>query len=79
MRCAVPDRFDLCDSADGFSIDLLTAQAGMCAGSASGGGGASRVPRITGDVTAGSALVSSVLVGCAPCAESAAFDLLRRG
>jgi len=31
MKCAVPDRFDLCDPADGFSIDLLTAQAGMCA------------------------------------------------
>jgi hypothetical protein len=62
------------------SIDLLTAQAGYVrAGSASGGGGASRVPQIAGDVTAGSALVSGVLVGCAPCAESAAFDLLRRG
>jgi hypothetical protein len=36
---------------------------------ASGGGGASRVPRIAGDVTAGPALVSCVLVGYAPCAE----------
>jgi hypothetical protein len=46
---------------------------------ASGGGGASRVPRIAGDVTAGSALVSCVLVSYAPCAERRAFDLLRRG
>jgi hypothetical protein len=36
---------------------------------ASGGGGASRVPRIAGDVTAVPALVSCVLVGYAPCAE----------
>ena len=36
---------------------------------ASGGGGASRVPRIAGDVTAGPALVSCVLVGYALCAE----------
>jgi Protein of unknown function (DUF1003) len=34
---------------------------------ASGGGGASRVPRIAGDVTAGPALVSCVLVAYAPC------------
>jgi hypothetical protein len=61
------------------SIDLLTAQAGMRAGSASGGGGASRVPRIAGDATAGSALVSGVLVSCAPCTERRRFDLLRRG
>ena len=36
---------------------------------ASGGGGASRVPRIAGDVTAVPALVSCVLVSYAPCAE----------
>ncbi len=35
---------------------------------ASGGGGASRVPRVAGGVTAGSAYVSCVLVGYAPCA-----------
>ena len=46
---------------------------------ASGGGGASRVPRIAGDVTVGSALVSCVLVSYAPCAKGAASDLLRRG
>ena len=40
---------------------------------ASGGGGASRVPRIAGDVTAGSALVSCVLAGYAPCAEGRRF------
>jgi len=41
-----------------------------CASYASdGGGGASRVPRIAGDVAAGSALVSCVLVSYAPCAE----------
>ena len=41
---------------------------------ASGGGGAlSRVPRIAGDVTAGSALVSCVLVSYAPCAERRRF------
>ena len=40
---------------------------------ASGGGGASRVPRIAGDVTAGSALVSCVLVSYAPCAERHRF------
>ncbi len=40
---------------------------------ASGGGGASRVPRLAGDVTAGSALVSCVLVGYAPCAERRRF------
>jgi hypothetical protein len=38
-----------------------------------GGGGTSRVPRIAGDVTAGSALVSCVLVGYAPCAERRRF------
>ena len=46
---------------------------------ASGGGGASRVPRIAGDVTAGSALVSCVLVSYAPARKGAAFDLLWRG
>jgi hypothetical protein len=40
---------------------------------ASGGGGASRVPRIAGDVTAGPALVSCVLVSYAPCAERRRF------
>jgi hypothetical protein len=40
---------------------------------ASGGGGASRVPRIAGDVTAGSALVSCVLVSYAPGAERRRF------
>ena len=40
---------------------------------ASGGGGASRVPRIAGDVAAGSALVSCVLVGYAPGAERRRF------
>jgi hypothetical protein len=40
---------------------------------ASGGGGASRVPRIAGDVIAGPALVSCVLVGYAPCAERRRF------
>ena len=40
---------------------------------ASGGGGASRVPRIAGGVTAGSALVSCVLVSYAPCAERRRF------
>ncbi|HEV3290074.1 MAG TPA: hypothetical protein VG123_13860, partial [Streptosporangiaceae bacterium] len=39
---------------------------------ASGGGGASRVPRIAGGVT-GSALVSCVLVGYVPCAERRRF------
>jgi len=43
------------------------------AGYASGGGGASRVPRIAGDVTAGAALVSGVPVSCAPCAERRRF------
>ena len=36
---------------------------------ASGGGGTSRVPRIAGDVIAGSALTSCVPVGDALCAE----------
>jgi len=40
---------------------------------ASGGGGASRVPRIAGDVTAGSAHVSCVLVSYTPCAERRRF------
>ena len=40
---------------------------------ASGGRGASRVPRIAGDVTAGSALVSCVLVSYALCAERRRF------
>jgi len=44
-----------------------------CASYASGGGGASRVPRIAGDVAAGPALVSCVLVGYAPCAERRRF------
>ena len=40
-----------------------------CASSASGGGGASRVPRIAGGVTAGPAPVGCVLVSSAPRAE----------
>ena len=40
---------------------------------ASGGGGASRVPRIAGDVTAGPALVSCVPVSYALCAERRRF------
>jgi hypothetical protein len=40
---------------------------------ASGGSGASRVPRIAGDVTADSALVSCVLVGYVPGAERRRF------
>jgi hypothetical protein len=47
--------------------------AGTRASYASGGGGASRVPRIAGDVTAGSALVSCVLVSYAPRAERRRF------
>ena len=46
---------------------------------ASGGGGASRMPRIAGDVTAGSALVSCVLVSYAPCAERKAPLLICSG
>jgi hypothetical protein len=46
---------------------------------ASGGGGASRVPRIAGDVTVGPAHASCVRVSYAPCAERRRFDLLRRG
>jgi hypothetical protein len=58
-----------------FCIRTLATTAGICRGQngryarasyASGGGGASRVPRIAGDVTAGPALVSCVLVGYAP-------------
>ena len=76
----MPDRFDLCDPADGFHRSPDRAGGYTRARHASGGGGASRVPRIAGDVTAGSALVSGVLVSCAPCArKGAAFDLLRRG
>ena len=40
---------------------------------ASGGGGASRMPRIARDVTAGSALVSCVLLSYAPGAERRRF------
>jgi len=40
---------------------------------------ASRVPRIAGDVTAGSALVSCVLVSYAPCAERKAPLLICSG
>ena len=40
---------------------------------ASGGGGTSRVPRIAGDVIAGSALASCVPVSYAPCAERRRF------
>jgi hypothetical protein len=40
---------------------------------ASGGGGASRMPRIAGEVAADSALVSCVLVSYAPCAERRRF------
>jgi len=40
---------------------------------ASGGGGASRVRRIAGDVTAAPALVSCVLVGYMPCAGRRRF------
>ena len=55
------------------AITIRLNQAGTRASYASGGGGASRVPRIAGDVTAGSALVSCVLVGYAPCAERRPF------
>src|SRR5450755_1870932 len=51
-----------------------TAQNGYARASyASGGGGASRMPRIAGDVAAGSALVSCVLVSYAPGAERRRF------
>ena len=43
------------------------------ASDASGGGGASRVPRIADDVTVGSAHVSCVLVSYTPCAERRRF------
>ena len=47
---------------------------------ASGGGGASRVPRIAGDMTAGSALVSCVLVSYAAVrGEAPLLISLRRG
>ena len=46
---------------------------------AGGGGGASRVPRIAGDVTVGPAHANCVRVSYAPCAERRRFDLLRRG
>jgi hypothetical protein len=73
----VPDRFDLYDSADGFrrSPDRASGYTRACCAS----GGASRLPRTTGDVTAGFTLVSCVLVSCAPCAERRRFDRLRRG
>jgi hypothetical protein len=60
---------------DGGPIDQKRVQIGGYARAsyASGGGGASRVPRIAGDVTAGSALVSCVLVSYAPCAERRRF------
>src|SRR3954468_10612473 len=77
MRCAVPDRFDPHDPADGFHRSPDRASGYTRASCASGGGGASRLPRIAGDVTAGFSLVSCALVSCAPCAEGA-FDLLRR-
>jgi hypothetical protein len=69
----VPDRFDLCDPADGFHRSPDRAGGYTRASYASGGGGASRVPRIAGDVTAGPALVSCVLVSYAPCAERRRF------
>jgi|ERR1700722_3625146 len=50
-----------------------------CGSYDSGGGATSRLPRIARDVTAGSALVSCVLVSNAPCVEKRRFCLLRRG
>jgi len=51
----------------------ISGKAGTRASYASGGGGASRVPRIAGDVIAGSALASCVPVNYAPCAERRRF------
>jgi hypothetical protein len=75
----VPDRFDLYDPADGFRRSPDRASGYTRASCASGGGGASRLPRITGDVTAGFTLASCVLVSCAPCAERRRLDRLRCG
>jgi hypothetical protein len=75
----MPGRFDLYDPADGFRRSPDRASGYTRASCASGGGGASRLPRITGDVTAGLTLVGCVLVSCAPCAERRRFDRLRRG
>jgi len=46
---------------------------------ASGGSGASRVPRIAGDVTAGSALSAACWWAMCRARKGAAFDLLGRG
>jgi hypothetical protein len=56
-------------------VEHVRMQIGGYAGAsyASGGGGASRVPGIAGDVTAGPALVSCVLVSHSPCAERRRF------
>ena len=61
----------LCTFTIAESTHLRTVQIGGYARAsyASGGGGASRMPRIAGEVAAGSALVSCVLVSYAPCAE----------
>ena len=58
-----------------------TAQNGYARASyaSGGGGGASRMPRIAGEVAAGSALVSCVLVSYAPCAEKAPLLICWRG
>jgi hypothetical protein len=65
MGSPVNTAVDRCDRAESGGY--------ACASYASGGGGASRVPRIAGGVTAGPALVSCVLVGYAPCAEGRRF------
>jgi hypothetical protein len=55
------------------NVQITAATRASYASGGGGGGGASRVRRIAGDVTAGSALVSCVLVGYAPCAERRRF------
>ena len=55
----MPDRFDLRGPSDGFHRSPDHAAGYARASYASGGGGASRVLRIAGDVTAGSARVSA--------------------
>jgi hypothetical protein len=66
-----PHNAQICAAGAERGIDAATAPNGGYARAsyASGGGGASRVPPIAGDVTAGPALVSCVLVSYAPCAE----------
>ena len=71
----------LCATANLAELDSAAVHIGgyACASYANGGGGASRVPRIAGGVTAGSALSAACWLAMRRTRRGAACDLLWRG